>query len=141
MNVSGTQEGKNVTQTKTVPGTSSAADINIRFDSHRRCSSELMKALMRNTVAWTSLTAIQNWVDLLEVLGVTKAGMAALLRVCRKSMSPMARKPALRKSECLSFVWSYVYQPIPNMESETIMLKNSAMLWKTDVRGGGHYEV
>ena len=48
--------------------------------------------------AETNLTAIQNWADLLVEFGVTNAGMAALARVCMKSMRPIERKAALRKS-------------------------------------------
>jgi hypothetical protein len=64
-----------------------------------------MKELISNADESKSRAVIQNWVDLLVEFGVIKAGMAALLMVCMKSIRPTARNETPRKRARLSLDW------------------------------------
>jgi hypothetical protein len=132
-NAAGMWDGKKVIPVKTRAGMVRAVVIRVvleraAFGNHLICLSLYIKALVRNANAETNLTAIQNWADLLVEFGVTNAGIAALAKVCMKSMRPIERKAALRKSACRSLDWLYVYHPTPNMDRETMILKNSEIL-------------
>jgi hypothetical protein len=58
-------------------------------------------------------------------------GIAALLMVCMKSMSAIARKAPASTSAWRSLDCSQVNQPTPKIDSDTMMLKNSTVLWNT----------